>query len=66
MLICAAKATPVIGPKLSSGQRKKLRASLQDAMLYYKQLLGNPTMKTRPREETPGFWDAKTTSRGYG
>ena len=48
------------GPKLSSKQRKKLRASLQDALLYYKKIIGDPaTEDVRPHQDVPGFWDVE-------
>ena len=48
------------GPKLSSTQRKKLRASLEDALLYYKKLLGDPASEdVRPKEDLPGYWDCE-------
>ena len=48
------------GPELSGSQKKKLRASIQDALLYYKKILGDPsTEDVRPREETPGYWNVE-------
>jgi hypothetical protein len=47
-------------PKLSHSQRKKLRASLEDALLYYKSKLGDPgTEDVRPNEEVSGYWDCE-------
>ena len=48
------------GPKLSKSQRKKLRASLEDALLYYKSELGDPaTEDVRPKEDVVGYWDCE-------
>jgi hypothetical protein len=47
-------------PKLNSSQRKKLRASLEDALLFYKSELGDPeTEDVRPKEALAGFWDCE-------
>ncbi len=55
-----AGAPSADAPKLSGSQKKKLRASTQDALLYYKKVLGDPsTEDVRPREEAPGYWNVE-------
>ena len=46
------------GFRLTSSQRKKLQASIEDAMLFYKKSLGDPGVEdVGPKESIKGYWD---------